>query len=182
MDLKVNLPRELYPYIGRLKYRTSYGQSVYHHSIEVANLAGMIAGDLRTNVDQAKIAGLLHDIGKGIRTTGEGVHSLVGAEVAHKYGMPDNIVNAIASHHGEAELKFVEASIVMAADAISASRPGARRESFEEYLKRLQNLENIATSSRALKRHMLSRPDAKYGYLFRATRSRTITLTCWRRI
>lgn len=146
MDLKVNLPRELYPYIGRLKYRTSYGQSVYHHSIEVANLAGMIAGDLRTNVDQAKIAGLLHDIGKGIRTTGEGVHSLVGAEVAHKYGMPDNIVNAIASHHGEAELKFVEASIVMAADAISASRPGARRESFEEYLKRLQNLENIATS------------------------------------
>lgn len=146
MDLKVSLPRELYPYIGRLKYRTSYGQNVYQHSMEVANLSGMIAGELRTSVDQAKIAGLLHDIGKGIKTTGEGVHSLVGADVAHKHGMPENIVNAIAAHHGEAELKFIEASIVMASDAISASRPGARRESFEDYLKRLQNLEAIATS------------------------------------
>lgn len=146
MDLKVSLPRELYPYIGRLKYRTSYGQNVYQHSLEVANLSGMIAGELRTNVDHAKIAGLLHDIGKGIKTTGEGVHSTVGADVAHKHGMPENIVNAIAAHHGETELKFIEASIVMASDAISAARPGARRESFEDYLKRLQNLEAIATS------------------------------------
>jgi len=146
IELKVNLPRELYPYIGRLKYRTSYGQNVYNHAIEVSNISGMIAGELRTNIDQAKIAGLLHDIGKGIKTTGEGVHSAVGAEVAHKFGMPDNIVNAIASHHGETEAKYIEASIVMAADAISASRPGARRESFEDYLKRLQNLESIATS------------------------------------
>lgn len=146
MDLKVTLPRDLYPYIGRLKYRTSYGQNVYHHSIEVANLAGMIAGELRTNPDHAKMAGLLHDIGKGIKTTGESVHSVLGAEVARKFGVPENIVNAIAAHHGEAELKFIEASIVMAADAISAARPGARRESFEDYLKRLQNLEAIATS------------------------------------
>jgi len=146
IDLKISLPRELYPYIGRLKYRTSYGQNVYYHSIEVANFAGMIAGELKSNVDHAKIAGLLHDIGKGIKTIGEGVHSTVGAEVAHKYGLPDNIVNAIAAHHGETEVKYVEASIIMAADAISASRPGARRESFEEYLKRLQNLETIATS------------------------------------
>lgn len=146
MDLKVSLPRDLYPYIGRLKYRTSYGQNVYHHSIEVANLSGMIAGELRTNPDHAKIAGLLHDIGKGIKTTGESVHSVLGADVARKFGMPENIVNAIASHHGETELKFIEASIVMAADAISASRPGARRESFDDYLKRLQNLEAIATS------------------------------------
>jgi ribonuclease Y len=146
MDLKVNLPRELYPYIGRLKYRTSYGQNVYNHSVEVANLAGMLAGELKSNIDQAKIGGLLHDIGKGIKTTGEGVHSTVGAEVAHKYGMPDNVVNAIASHHGEVEAKYVEAAIVAAADAISAARPGARRESFEDYLKRLQNLEAIANS------------------------------------
>jgi ribonucrease Y len=146
MDLKVNLPRDLYPYIGRLKYRTSYGQNVYHHSIEVANLSGMIAGELGTNPDHAKMAGLLHDIGKGIKTTGESVHSVLGADVARKYGMPENIVNAVASHHGEVELKFIEASIVMAADAISASRPGARRESFDDYLKRLQNLEAIATS------------------------------------
>ncbi len=146
IDLKINLPRDLYPYIGRLKYRTSYGQNVYYHSIEVANLAGMIAGEVNSNVDYAKISGLLHDIGKGINSIGEGVHSTLGAEVAHKFGLPENVVNAIASHHGEVEPKFIEASIVMAADAISASRPGARRESFEDYLKRLQMLETIATS------------------------------------
>ncbi len=152
MDLKINLPRELYAYVGRLKYRTSYGQNVYYHSIEVANLAGMIAGELRSNVDNAKIAGLLHDIGKGIKSTGEGVHSLVGAEVAHKFGISENIVNAIAAHHGEVEAKYIEASIVTAADAISAARPGARRESFEDYLKRLQNLESIATSFQGIEK------------------------------
>jgi ribonuclease Y len=146
MDLKISLPRELYTYIGRLKYRTSYGQNVYYHSIEVANLAGMIASDLGANIEHAKIAGLLHDIGKGVNTIGEGVHSTVGAEIAHKYGLPDNVVNAIAAHHGEVEAKYIEAPIVIAADAISASRPGARRESFEEYLKRLQTLEAIANS------------------------------------
>lgn len=146
LELKISLPREIYPYIGRLKYRTSYGQNVYFHSIEVANLAGMIAGELRSNVDHAKIAGLLHDIGKGIKTTGEGVHSLLGADVAHKYGLPDNVVNGIAAHHGEVEVTYIEAAIVTAADAISAARPGARRESFEDYLKRLNSLESIATS------------------------------------
>ncbi len=146
LELKVTIPRELYPYIGRLKYRTSYGQNVYNHAIEVANIAGMLAGDLKTNVDHAKVAGLLHDIGKGIKTTGEGVHSQVGAEVARKHGLPENIVNAIGAHHAEEEAKFIEASLVMAADAISAARPGARRESFGDYLARLQNLEAIATS------------------------------------
>ncbi|MFN4216794.1 MAG: ribonuclease Y [Brevinematales bacterium] len=146
IDLKIVLPRELYPYIGRLKYRTSYGQNVYDHAIEVANISGMIAGELRTNVEYAKMAGLLHDIGKGIKTLGEGVHATVGADVASKYGLPDEVVNAIASHHGEVEVKYLTAAIVSAADAISASRPGARRESFENYIKRLQSLEAAATS------------------------------------
>ncbi|MFN3659973.1 MAG: ribonuclease Y [Brevinematales bacterium] len=146
IDLKIVLPRELYPYIGRLKYRTSYGQNVYDHSIEVANISGMIAGELRTNVEYAKMAGLLHDIGKGIKTLGEGIHATVGADVASKYGLPDEVVNAIASHHGEVEAKYLTAAIVSAADAISASRPGARRESFENYIKRLQSLEAAATS------------------------------------
>lgn len=145
MELRVNIPRDLYPYIGRLKYRTSYGQNVYYHAIEVANIAGMIAADLKINADAARISGLLHDIGKGIKTTGESVHSVLGAEVAKKYGLSDEIVNGIAAHHGEVEAKFLLASIVMAADAISAARPGARRESFDDYVKRLQNLENIAT-------------------------------------
>ena len=152
IELKISLPRELYPYIGRLKYRTSYGQNVYFHSIEVANLSGMIAGELKSNVDHAKMAGLLHDIGKGMKTTGDGVHSLLGAEVANKFGMPENVTNAISSHHGEVEAKFIEAAIVMAADAISAARPGARRESFEDYLKRLHNLESIATSFQGIEK------------------------------
>jgi len=146
IDLKIVLPRELYPYIGRLKYRTSYGQNVYDHAIEVANLAGMIAGELRSHVEYAKMAGLLHDIGKGIKTLGEGVHATVGADVASKYGLPDEVINAIAAHHGEVEAKYLTAAIVSAADAISASRPGARRESFENYIKRLQSLEAAATS------------------------------------
>ncbi|OHD57083.1 MAG: ribonuclease Y [Spirochaetes bacterium GWF1_51_8] len=146
IDLKVTLPRDLYPYIGRLKYRTSYGQNIYFHSIEVANIAGMLAGEIGSNIDNAKIAGLLHDIGKSIKSNGDGSHALSGAEVVRKYGMDEGIVNAIASHHGEVEPKFVEASLIVAADAISASRPGARRESFEDYIKRLHTLESIATS------------------------------------
>ncbi len=146
IDLKLSLPRELYPYVGRLKYRTSYGQNIYQHSIEVANIAGMLAGELKTNVETAKIAGLLHDIGKSIKTTGEGGHAVVGAEVVSKFGLGDEIVNAIAAHHGEVEPKFIESSLIIAADAISASRPGARRESFEDYIKRLQVLESIANS------------------------------------
>jgi ribonuclease Y len=146
MELKIMLPREIYPYIGRLKYRTSYGQNVYYHSIEVANLAGMIAGELKTNADLAKKAGLLHDIGKAIKTTGESVHSILGAEVAQKYGIEPEVVNAIAAHHNETEVKYIEGYIIISADAISAARPGARRESFEDYVKRLQTLEAAATS------------------------------------
>jgi len=145
-DLKLNLPRGLYPYIGRLKYRTSYGQNVYKHSIEVANIAGMLAGELKINVESAKIACLLHDIGKTIKATGEGGHAILGAEVARKFGLSEHIVNAIACHHGEEECKYIEGSIVMLCDAISAARPGARRESFDDYIKRLQQLETLSLS------------------------------------
>ncbi|SFB73734.1 ribonucrease Y [Brevinema andersonii] len=145
-DLKVNLPRGIYPYIGRLKYRTSYGQNVYKHSIEVANIAGMLAGELKIDVESAKIACLLHDIGKTIKSTGEGGHALLGAEIARKFGLPENIVNAIACHHGEEECRFIEGSLVMLCDAISAARPGARRESFDDYIKRLQQLEELSLS------------------------------------
>ncbi len=145
IKLKLSLPRELYPYIGRLKYRTSYGQNVYYHSIEVANIAGMIAGALKTNIDFAKQAGLLHDIGKTMKTVGDGGHALLSAEIAAKFNLDDRVVNAIASHHQEVEQKYIEAHIMLAADAISAARPGARRESFDDYIERLQNLEKIAT-------------------------------------
>ncbi|MGL4561031.1 MAG: ribonuclease Y [Brevinema sp.] len=145
-ELKINLPRGLYPYIGRLKYRTSYGQNVYKHSIEVSNIAGMLAGELNIDVESAKISCLLHDIGKTIKAVGEGGHALIGAEVARKFGLSERIVNAIACHHGEEECKFIEGSLVMLCDAISAARPGARRESFDDYIKRLQQLEEISLS------------------------------------
>lgn len=146
IDLKIHLPRELYPYIGRLKYRTSYGQNVLGHSIEVANLAGMIAGEIGANVENAKTAGILHDIGKAMPSIGEGGHAVLGADVLKKYSMDAVIINAVAAHHYEVEPEYIESSIIIAADAISASRPGARRESFEDYLKRLTTLEGIATS------------------------------------
>ncbi len=133
-------------YIGRLKFRSSYGQNVLEHSKEVANIAGMIAAEIGANVEIAKRAGLLHDIGKGVQTIGEGGHALVGAEIAKKLGESDWVVNIIASHHGEVEPKSIEAIIVQVADAISASRPGARRETFESYLHRLEQLEKIASS------------------------------------
>lgn len=146
IQLQISLPRDLYPYIGRMKYRTSYGQNVYSHSIEVANIAGMIAGELKMDVGQAKTAGILHDIGKCIPSAGDGGHAVIGAEVLKKYNIEEIVVNAVSSHHNETEPKFLLASIIIAADSISASRPGARRESFEEYIKRLQALETIATS------------------------------------
>lgn len=145
IQLKLSLPRELYPYIGRLKFRTSYGQNVYAHSIEVANIAGMLAASLKTNQDFAKQAGLLHDIGKTMKTVGDGGHALISAEIASKYNLDERVVNAIASHHQEVEAKYIEAHILLAADAISAARPGARRESMDDYIERLQNLEKIAT-------------------------------------
>lgn len=132
--------------LGRLHFRTSYGQNVLNHSKEVAVLAGMIASEIGADKDIAKRAALLHDIGKGIETDGDGNHAEVGAEMAKKMGEDPRVINAIISHHNDIEPNCVESIIVQIADAISASRPGARRETLDNYIKRLENLENIAES------------------------------------
>ncbi|HUT23623.1 MAG TPA: ribonuclease Y, partial [Sumerlaeia bacterium] len=146
-DLGVNgLHSELVRLLGRLKYRTSYGQNVLKHSIEVANLAKIMAAELGVDAQLAKRAGALHDIGKAVSYEMEGTHAAIGAELAKKYGEPPAIVHAIAAHHAEEEPRTIVAVLVQASDAISAARPGARRETLETYIKRLKQLESIADS------------------------------------
>jgi ribonuclease Y len=130
--------------LGRLHYRTSYGQNVLSHSKEVALIAGMIAAEVGANVEVAKRAALLHDIGKGVEANGDGNHIEVGMELARKLGEEPRVLNAIGAHHGDIEPESVEAVIVQIADAVSASRPGARKETLDNYLKRLEELESIA--------------------------------------
>jgi len=141
---------EIVKTLGRLKYRTSYGQNQLAHAVETAKLAAVIAAELGADVETSRTGALLHDLGKAVDHNIEGTHAQLGAEIAKRYGLPNRIVNAIASHHHEIEQESVEAAIVEAADAISGARPGARRESLEQYLKRVRSLEDIANSTKGV--------------------------------
>ncbi|MBR1753630.1 ribonuclease Y [bacterium] len=142
----IDLPKELLKILGRLYYRTSFGQNVLKHSLEVGQIAGMLAAELGANVNIAKRAGLLHDIGKAVDQTQEGTHIELGVEIAKKYNEKPEIIHAIEAHHDDVTANTIEAALVKIADAVSAGRPGARRDSLEIYIKRLQQIEDIVNS------------------------------------
>ncbi len=146
------LHADLVKTLGRLRFRTSYGQNVLKHSLEVSHLAGVVAAELGADVKLARRAGLLHDIGKAIDHEVEGPHAVIGADLARRLGESKDILHCIEAHHGDVEPQTVEAVIVQAADAISASRPGARRETLESYIKRLEKLEQLAESHKGVEK------------------------------
>lgn len=148
----MNLRPEVIKTLGRLYYRTSYGQNVLKHSLEVGHLAGMLAAEIGANVKLAKRAGLLHDLGKAVDQTQEGTHIELGVELARRYGESEAVIHAIEAHHDDVVANSTEAVLVKIADAMSAGRPGARRDSLEIYIKRIQKLEEIATSFEGIKR------------------------------
>jgi len=152
LDMGVmGLSKELIKNLGRLYYRTSYGQNVLTHSLEVGHIAGMLAAELGANVYTAKRAGLLHDIGKAVDQTQEGTHIQLGVELARRYGEKDDIIHAIEAHHDDVTANTIEAVLVKLADAISAGRPGARRDTLEIYIKRLQKIEEIVNGYEGIK-------------------------------
>ena len=146
------LPAEIIGLLGRLKYRTSYGQNVLNHSVETSNLASVIAAEIGADVQIAKMGGLLHDIGKAVDHEVEGPHAAIGAQIAQRHNLPFKVINGIAAHHQEVEYACLEAPIIQVADAISASRPGARGEAMDTYVKRLEDLQAIAESFTGVER------------------------------
>lgn len=148
----INLPPQVLAILGRLHFRTSYGQNVLQHSIEMAHVAGMIAEELKANVAVAKAGALLHDLGKAVDHEVQGTHVEIGRRILQKFGIAESIIKAMQAHHGEYPYETVESVIVQTADAISGARPGARRDSVENYLKRLAELEAIATSSKGVEK------------------------------
>ncbi len=171
---------EVIKMLGRLKFRTSYGQNQLQHAVEVAHLSAVIAAELGANIEISKAAGLLHDLGKAMDHNMEGTHALLGADFAKRYGVNPQVVNAIASHHHEIEQESVEAAIAEAADAISGARPGARRESLEQYIKRVRAWKTWPIPSKASTNPSPCRPGVRYASSSAPRRSTTWTRSAWR--